>query len=193
MSAKTDTVVPQQDNSPELACLSKEFSQGNKNKNRSFCGDLAVDGKWYTQHSPCIEVSHEEESGTHTVFTKQLLHEKLNPNVENVVYVADQVLDINDSSRFNHDSFGFNPLGTLKLYTGDPVYYETIPDIIKTHIMVQNSGCLNVLKCLVSVDSNLNIENWKFHLVKYWDQQIVDLLQNGFPLDFNRDCQLIPK
>ena len=58
--------------------------------------------------------------------------------------------------------------------------------------MVRNTGCPSFLKCRVPVDSNLFIDNWKLHLAEYWDQQIVDLLHYGFPLDFNRDCPLVP-
>ena len=77
------------------------------------------------------------------------------------------------------------------MYTGDPVYYEKIPDIIKTHRTIRDSGCPNFLKCRIPVTSNLKIENWRLYLDKYWDQQIVDLLQYSFPLDFDRQCQLV--
>ena len=95
------------------------------------------------------------------------------------------------SNHTAQQSFGFNPTGPLKLYTGDPVYYDKIPDIIKTHRMIRDSGCPNFLKCRIPVTSNLKIENWRSYLDNYWDQQIVDLLQYGFPLDFNRQCQLV--
>ena len=38
----------------------------------------------------------------------------------------------------------------------------------------------------------MNIDNWKLHLAEYWDQHILDILEYGFPLDFNREFQLIP-
>ena len=104
---------------------------------------------------------------------------------------TDQEYQKQDSNQVVHQSFGFNPTGPLKLYTGDPVYYETIPDIIKTHRTVRNSGYPNFLKCRIPLSSNLKIENWRLYLAEYWDQQIVDLLQYGFPLDFDRQCQLI--
>ena len=95
------------------------------------------------------------------------------------------------SNHTAQQSFGFNPTGPLKLYTGDPVYYDKIPDIIKTHRMIRDSGCPNFLKCRIPVTSNLKIENWRSYLDNYWDQQIVDLLQYGFPLDFDRQCQYL--
>ena len=56
--------------------------------------------------------------------------------------------------------------------------------------MIRDSGCPNFLKCRIPVTSNLKIENWRSYLDNYWDQQVVDLLQYGFPLDFDRQCQL---
>ena len=36
--------------------------------------------------------------------------------------------------------------------------------------------------------SNLTIDKWwKFHLSDYWDKQIMDLLEFGFSLDFNKN------
>ena len=41
------------------------------------------------------------------------------------------------------------------------------------------------------VDSQLNVEAWKWHLHGYWDFQLIQLIQFGFPLDYNRSCELI--
>ena len=38
--------------------------------------------------------------------------------------------------------------------------------------------------------SNLNIDKWKFHLKDYWDKQLLDLLEFGFPLDFDKNTVL---
>ena len=86
--------------------------------------------------------------------------------------------------------FGFMPAETLQLYTGDPVYYQTIPDIISTHLMIRNSGLPNFLKCHIPVTSKLNVDGWCFHLFDYWDQQLPDLLEYGFPIDFKRASPL---
>ena len=65
--------------------------------------------------------------------------------------------------------FGFLPSEILQLYTGDPVYYEKIPDIISTHFMIKESGLPNFLKCRIPVASKLNIDRWCFHMLDYWD------------------------
>ena len=107
-------------------------------------------------------------------------------NTDHVHHMATPVIE-----NRNNFAFGFMPLEPLQLYTGDPVYYQTIPDIISTHFMVKNSGLLNFLKCRVPVTSKLNVDKWHFHLVDYWDEQLPDLLEYGFPIDFDRNSPLI--
>ena len=38
--------------------------------------------------------------------------------------------------------------------------------------------------------SQLDVDEWQSLLTDYWDQQLLQLLQFGFPLDFNRCCPL---
>ena len=38
--------------------------------------------------------------------------------------------------------------------------------------------------------SVLKIQNWKYYLADYWDKQLVDLLEFGFPLNFDRTFEL---
>ena len=96
-----------------------------------------------------------------------------------------------DTETVHKSGFGFVPFKPLRLYTGDPVYYQTIPDIISTHLMIKNSGFPNFLKCHIPVKSNLNVDRWRSHLADYWDQQLLDLLEYGFPIDFDRNCPLV--
>ena len=42
----------------------------------------------------------------------------------------------------------------------------------------------------IPVASKLNIKNWKYYLADYWHKQLVDLLEFGFPLDFDRTFEL---
>ena len=55
---------------------------------------------------------------------------------------------------------------------------------------VKDSGAPNFLKCRFPVDSQLNLKVWKEVQVDYWDNQLIHLLEYGFPLDFNRECPL---
>ena len=87
--------------------------------------------------------------------------------------------------------FGFVPDTSLKLYQGPPVYWNDIPNILRAHALVKNSGTHNYLKCRIPINSHLNIDRWAYYFRSYWDQQIVDLLHYGFRLDFYRGSPLI--
>ena len=84
--------------------------------------------------------------------------------------------------------FGFIPKGPFKLYDGNPATCNSISDIIRVHLMIKYSGIPN--SCRIPVVSNLKCHTWSQHLQNYWDKQLLDLLQFGFPLDFNRTLQL---
>ena len=43
----------------------------------------------------------------------------------------------------NKDGYGFIPVSPLQLYTGDPTYCQNIPDIIRLHKIVAQSGIPN--------------------------------------------------
>ena len=55
--------------------------------------------------------------------------------------------------------FGFIPQTDLKLYDGEVVHWDTIPDIIQSHDIVKSSGLPNYLKSRIPVNTNLNIKN----------------------------------
>ena len=78
----------------------------------------------------------------------------------------------------------------MELYEGPPIYWKEVPNIFQAHALVRNSGTHNYLKCRIPINSHLNIDRWQYHLQGYWDQQIVDLLHYGFPLDFDRNSPL---
>ena len=86
--------------------------------------------------------------------------------------------------------FGFVPETSLKLYQGPPIYRKDIPTTLQAHKLVQSSGTHNYLGCRIPVNSHLKIDKWAYYLGDYWDQQIVDLLHYGFPLDFTRGSPL---
>ena len=43
----------------------------------------------------------------------------------------------------NRVEFGCVPLSPLRLFTGDPTYWEQIPDILSAHKMIRESGLPN--------------------------------------------------
>ena len=90
----------------------------------------------------------------------------------------------------NMKHFGSIPRSSLHLYKGPPVNWDNAPDILQAHKLVKDSKLPNYLGCRIPVDSGLNIEKWRHYLANYWDQQLCDLLEYGFPLDFDRKCFL---
>ena len=66
-----------------------------------------------------------------------------------------------------------------------------VRDPLIAHRLVRQSGHHIFLGCRIPVDSGLNIKNWRFYLKDFWDKQLVDLLEYGFPLDFDRDAPLM--
>ena len=46
------------------------------------------------------------------------------------------------------------------------------------------------IQARIPVSSQLNVIVWKNALNNYWDQQLLQLIEFGFPLDFNRNCVL---
>ena len=90
----------------------------------------------------------------------------------------------------NKEGYGSILVSHLQLCTGDPTYYQSIPDIICLHRIVSQSGKPNYLGCRIPVKSQLKISAWRKYLHTYWDQQIVDLLEFGFPVDFDWNVKL---
>ena len=90
----------------------------------------------------------------------------------------------------NGVQFGCIPLSPITLFTGDPTYWEQIPDIITAHKLIRQSGVPNFFGLRIPVSTQLKVEAWRHHLTGYSDQQLIDLIQYGFPLDFDRDAIL---
>ena len=92
----------------------------------------------------------------------------------------------------NGGDFGYIPLNDLKIYNGPDIFWQNIPDILEALRIIQNSGVPNFLKSRIPVPTQLNPERWYFHLQDCWDQQLPDLINYGFPLDFDRKFKLQP-
>ena len=87
-------------------------------------------------------------------------------------------------------TFGFIPHGE-----------QVMPDVVETvspvglsvfdiHALVKATGKHNYMSARIPVASQLNISAWKEELGTYWDQQLLQLIEFGFPFDFNRQCPL---
>ena len=71
------------------------------------------------------------------------------------------------------------------VYTGENITWTKVPSVIEAHKIIKQSAIPNFMGARIPVPSQLNINAWKSYLTGYWDNQIVDLLQYGFPLNFD--------
>ena len=65
------------------------------------------------------------------------------------IQTSNVVLNTESAILTPHLQFGFIPKGPLHLYTGTPVVWQSIPDIIQAHFMVKASGLPNYLACRI--------------------------------------------
>ena len=80
----------------------------------------------------------------------------------------------------------FLPLNDLMVYTGEDIIWTDVLNVIEAHKIIRKSAMPNFMGARIPVNGQFNIPAWKSYLNRYWDKQIVDLLQYGFPLDFDR-------
>ena len=86
--------------------------------------------------------------------------------------------------------YGFIPLSDPVL----PVHYDCQQNlgysVVELHSKVKAHKSPNFIGARIPVPSQLNIPVWKDLLSEYWDQQLLQFLEFGFPVGFNRDCPL---
>ena len=86
--------------------------------------------------------------------------------------------------------FGFVPLGGQLMPSSVTScnFHDYSP--IEMHKIIRKTGKPNFLQARLPVVSQLHVDKWQSLLADYWDQQLLQLLQFGFSLDFNRCCPL---
>ena len=87
--------------------------------------------------------------------------------------------------------FGAVPLTPIKLYEGKQMGNQPILDIIQLHNIIRQSNCPNFWGCRIPVQNQLKPGAWRHYLQDYWDQQLPDLIEYGFPIDFDRFRPLV--
>ena len=66
----------------------------------------------------------------------------------------------------------------------------TFDSVLQVHEAVKERNKPNFLQAQIPITSQLKIQEWEHELGEYWDQQLLQLIHFGFPLDFNRLCSL---
>ena len=87
-------------------------------------------------------------------------------------------------------NFGFIPLTDPILPSTETISDIKVSDPITLHEKVKRFNLPNYLGARIPVKSQMNIQAWKKMLKGYWDQQLIQCLEFGFPLGFNRQCPL---
>ena len=176
----------------------KHYFSGNKNKTGSFNGGSYANTRENFDnyfHNGDHEIEHcgDDFNVIDTVISDPELHQNCSHNnTDHTRKSSDNTGGLKKVNDLQDATFGFIPTGPLKIYDGTSVSWNPIPDIITAHLLVRNSGLPNYLGCRIPVNSNLHCDNWNHYLQHYWDNQLVDLLKYGFPLDFDRSSQLVP-
>ena len=101
-----------------------------------------------------------------------------------------QCVDYQRCIHQNGFEFGAVPLTAIKLYEEKQTCNQPITDIIRLHTIICQSNCPKVLGCRIPVQTQLKPRAWRFHLRNYWDQQLPNLIEYGFPIDFDRSRPL---
>ena len=86
--------------------------------------------------------------------------------------------------------FGYIPLAP-QVTSIDDKCNKVQSDLLQIHDKVKRMGTYNFLEAKIQIKSQLNVEALKAYLVGYWDKQLIQLIQYGFPLSFDKNTELI--
>ena len=86
--------------------------------------------------------------------------------------------------------FGFVPLSDFIQVPKHEGLETDIKDPSELHKLIKASGTYNFLGLKIPLHSQLNVDQWEKQLEGYWDNQLLDLIKYGFPMDFNRQSPL---
>ena len=89
-----------------------------------------------------------------------------------------------EQSKFD---FGFVPLGDHKLPDDFTVGSSKGLTPLEMHDIVRPTNKPNYMEARLPVKSQLKVDAWKTYLQDHWDRQLLQLIEFGFPLDFNRN------
>ena len=86
--------------------------------------------------------------------------------------------------------FGFIQLGELKL-PREVLVNQSSLNPLQLHKKIKKSGASNFMQDQIMSGSQLKPDAWEKNLQGYWDKQLPLLVRFGFPLDLNRETQLV--
>ena len=188
-TTKCNAMVQNTTNSESTPNTATFQFQGNKNGIGTKLGAMAVD--LCPQETSVIQQPQLEVAEWSVTANTGHLSGKHARQIPDSVYAARyQSMDHKNCLYQNDKKFGFVPVNDLMVYTGQEMVWGHVLDIVEAHARVKQSGLLNFMKLRIPVEAQLKVKSWKKYLDSYWDRQLVDLIQFGFPLDFDRNVVL---
>ena len=131
-----------------------------------------------------LDLRHESTNGTKYDLD---LHHNPKRSYKNFLPTCQTLQEWEANTKFK---FGFIPLGELKL-PQEVVVNQSPLDSLQLHKKIKESGASNFMQDQIMLDSQLKPDAWDKYLQGYWDKQLPLLVRFGFPLDFNREAQLV--
>ena len=86
--------------------------------------------------------------------------------------------------------FGCIPFSLIFTYSGLDIQWEKIPNVIEANSLIRASGRPNFWGRRIPVQNSLKADKWREYSVNYFDQQLLDLIEFGCPLSFDRNLDL---
>ena len=136
----------------------------------------------------CIPIYDVNYAGVEEKFINSIMHFKQFGDQINIGDIQPQIFqNWREQSDFD---FGFIPLGEQQMPNSFETTVIDTENLIEIHKIVKQTKKPNFMQARIPVTSQLNDEVWQDLLKDYWDQQLLQLLRFGFPLDFNRNRHL---
>ena len=129
----------------------------------------------------------ENHSGIEDKFISSILNESTKKNNAPIDHQSALFRKWQAQSDF---PFGYIPIDDQVMPNTNVVHCLDGFSPFTAHALVKATGKPNYMEARLPVPSQLNVDTWKSLLTDYWDQQLLQLLEFGFPLDFNRNCPL---
>ena len=86
--------------------------------------------------------------------------------------------------------FGYIPL-TKQAVAQNQQKSQVNSNLLQVHEIVKQTGTYNFLDAQIPIPSQLKVAAWETNLKHYWDKQLLNLIQYGFPLSFDDSVKLV--
>ena len=157
--------------------------------NKSEC-KVMVDQKCVRENEcdlvPLFDINY---TGVEDKFANSILHVHRFSQNEHVDGVNSKIY--NAWRRQSDFDFGSVPLSDQMVSDVSTINDPGYSSPLQIHDLVRVTNKPNFIQARIPVQSQHNVSAWSKYLANCWDSQLIDLIQFGFPLDFNRSSPLI--